>query len=89
MVAFVRGLPNAVWWVTLFFAVLALFTQLAIMIARSGSVSVGRLLLEFVFTIALLALPIAIAWRARQQGSLWFAAGALVLLVAFGRILFF
>jgi hypothetical protein len=88
MVALLRKIPEAVWWVTLFFAVLAVFTQLAITVARSGSVAVERLLFEFVLTLALLAIPVGFAWRARQQGSLWYAAGAVVLLVAFGRIFF-
>lgn len=89
MVAFLRALPDTLWWVTLFFAVLAFFSQLAISFGRSSSVSVGQLLAEFVVTIALLALPVVIAWRGKQQRSLWYALGAIVLLVAFARIYFF
>ncbi|MCC7024036.1 MAG: hypothetical protein IT338_14525 [Thermomicrobiales bacterium] len=88
MVRMFRSLPNTVWWITVFFATLAFFTQIAIGIARSGAVPWGRLLLEFALTLALLAIPVAIAWRARQQGSLWYAFGALVLLVAMARIFF-
>jgi hypothetical protein len=89
MAAFLRALPDTLWWVTLFFAVLAFLTQIAISFARSGSVGVGQLLAEFVVTVALLALPVGIAWRGRQLRSLWYALGALVLLVAFARIYFF
>lgn len=89
MMTFLRSLPEALWWTTLFFAVLAIFSQVAIAVARSGSVGIGQLLGEFVVTIALLAIPVGIAWRGRQQRSLWYALGALALLVAFARIFFF
>jgi len=89
MVAFLRSLPNTLWWVTLFFAVLAFFTQIAIAVARSSTVSVTSLLLEFLATLLFLSLPLYIAWRGKQRGSLWYAVGALVLLVAFARIFFF
>ena len=88
MMALLRALPNALWWVTVFFATLAFFTQLAIMIGRSGAVALWMLLVEFIVTLAILALPVALAWRARQRQSLWYAAGALVLLIAFARIFF-
>jgi hypothetical protein len=88
MLALLRSLPNAVWWLTLFFAVLATFTQLAITVARSGSVALGRLLFEFILTLALLAIPVGIAWYARERRSVWHALGTLVLLVAFSRIFF-
>ena len=88
MAALLRAVPDAVWLVTRFFAVLAFFVQLAILLARSGSVPLRQLLLEFVVTIALLAVPVGIAWRARQERSLWYAAGALLLLAALGRIFF-
>jgi hypothetical protein len=89
MAAFLRALPDTLWWVTLFFAVLAFLTQIAISFARSGSVAVGQLLAEFVVTIGLLAIPVVIAWRGRQRRSLWYALGAIVLLVAFARVYFF
>jgi hypothetical protein len=89
MFAFLRTLPNTLWWVTLSFAGLALVTQLAIVVARSGSTSREQLLLEFALTVALLAFPVGIAWRGRQQGSLWYACGALVLLITMGKIFFF
>lgn len=89
MAAFIRSLPDTLWWVTLFFAVLAFLTQIAIYFARSGSVSIAQLLAEFVVTVALLALPVGIAWRGKQQRSLWYALIALILLVAFARIYFF
>lgn len=88
MLALIRALPNALWWVTVFFAILAFFTQIAIAIGRSGTVAFWMLLVEFCITIAILALPVALAWRGRQQQSLWYATGALVLLVAFARIFF-
>jgi hypothetical protein len=89
MTAFLRALPETLWWVTVFFAVLAFFTQIAISLARSGSVGIGQLLGEFVVTLALLTIPVGVAWRGRQQRSLWYALGAMVLLVAFARIYFF
>ena len=46
MMAFLRTLPNMLWWITLFLAVVAFFTQIGIAVARSGAVSVGMLLAE-------------------------------------------
>jgi hypothetical protein len=89
MAAFFRTLPNTLWWITLALAIVALLTQIAVAVARSGAVSVEQLLAEFVFTLAFLVLPVGIAWRGRQQGSLWYAAGALVLLLALAKIFFF
>ena len=51
MIAFLRTLPNTLWWITLFLAVVAFFTQIGIAVARSGAVSVQMLLAEFVFTL--------------------------------------
>ena len=87
--SFLRELPKTLWWVTLSLAALAMAVQIAIAIARSGAVSREELLLEFALTLALLALPVGIAWRGRRDGSLWYAAGALVLLGALGKIFFF
>ena len=89
MMAFLRTLPNTLWWVTLFLAVVAFFTQIGIAVARSGAVSFELLLAEFVFTLVFLAIPIGIAWYGRQKDSLWYAAGGLFLLVAMARIFFF
>jgi hypothetical protein len=89
MMAFLRTLPNTLWWITAFLAVVAFFTQIGIAVARSGAVSVGRLLAEFVVTIVLLAIPIGIGWYCRQRGSLWYTGGGLFLLVAMARIFFF
>jgi hypothetical protein len=89
MIVFLRTLPNTLWWITLSLAVVAMLTQIAVAMARSGAVSVEQLLAEFVFTLAFLALPVGIAWRGRQEGSLWYAAGALVLLLALGKVFFF
>jgi hypothetical protein len=89
MMAFLRTLPNTLWWITAFLAVVAFFTQIGIAVARSGAVSVGRLLAEFVVTIVLLAIPISIGWYGRQRGSLWYTGGGLFLLVAMARIFFF
>lgn len=86
---FLRTLPQQLWWVTVFFAVLALITQTAIAFARSGAVAWQMLLLEFILTIALLMIPVGIAWRGRQQNSLWYAAGGLFLLATMARIFFF
>lgn len=88
MMAFLRALPNMIWWITVFFAILAFFTQIAISLGRLGSSDALMLLAEFVVTLALLCLPVAIAWRGRQQGSLWYGVGALVILAAFARIYF-
>ena len=57
MMAFLRTLPNTLWWITAFLSALAFFTQIGIAVARSGAVSVGRLLTEFVVTVVLLAIP--------------------------------
>jgi hypothetical protein len=89
MFSFLRTLPDTIWWVTLAFAGLALVTQIAIVVARSSSTNMTQLLLEFALTVALLALPVGIAWQGRQRGSLWYACGALVLLVTMGKIFFF
>ena len=89
MANFVRALPNSLWWVTVFFAVLAFFTQIAIMIGRSGVVAFWMLMAEFVVTLAILAVPIGLAWRGKQQQSLGYAIGALVVLLGFARIFFF
>jgi hypothetical protein len=89
MIAFLRTLPNTLWWITAFLAVVAFFTQIGIAVARSGAVSVGRLLAEFVVTLVLLAIPLGIGWYGRQRGSLWYTGGGLFLLVAMARIFFF
>ena len=89
MMAFLRSLPNALWWITAFLAVVAFFTQIGIAVARSGSVSVGRLLAEFIVTVVLLAVPLGIAWYGRQRHSLWHTGGGLFLLLAMARIFFF
>lgn len=83
-----RALPNTLWWAVVFSAVLALFTQIAIMVGRFGSVSLWMLLIEFCITIALLALPVVLAWRGREKQSVWFAIGAVIVLAAFARIFF-
>ena len=89
MMAFLRSLPNTLWWITLFLAVVAFFTQVGIAVARSGAVSVELLLAEFVFTLSFLAIPLVIAWYDRQRRSRWYAAGGLFLLLAMARIFFF
>jgi len=89
MMTFLRSLPNTLWWITAFLAVVAFFTQIGIAVARSGAVSVGRLLTEFVFTVVLLAIPLGIGWYGRQRGSLWHTAGGLLLFLAMARIFFF
>lgn len=88
MVAKLRAIPNALWWVTVFFAVLALFTQLAIAVARSAAISWTQLLLEFALTTALLCIPVGLAWVGKQRQSLWYALGALIVLIAFARVFF-
>lgn len=88
MVAKLRAIPNALWWVTVFFAVLALFTQLAISVARSAAISWTQLLLEFALTTALLCIPVALAWVGKQRQSLWYALAALIVLIAFARVFF-
>jgi hypothetical protein len=89
MLAFLRTLPNTLWWITLGLAIVATLTQVAIAIARSGMIAVEQLLAEVTFTIVLLALPVGIAWRGRQEGSLWYACGGLFLLVTMAKIFFF
>jgi hypothetical protein len=89
MLALLRSLPGALWWVTLSLAGLAVLVQIAIAVARSGAVPLLELLIEFAITLALLAIPVGIAWRGRRDGSLWYACGALVLLAALGKIFFF
>ena len=82
MMAFLRTLPNTLWGITLFLAVVAFFTQIGIAVARSGAVSAGMLLAEFIFTLIFLAVPLGIGWYGRQRGSLWYTGGGLFLLVA-------
>jgi hypothetical protein len=89
MMAFLRTLPNTLWGITLFLAVVAFFTQIGIAVARSGAVSVGMLLAEFIFTLVFLAVPLVIGWYGRQRGSLWYTGGGLFLLIAMARIFFF
>ena len=89
MMAFLRSLPNTLWWITLFLGVVAFFTQVGIAVARSGAVSVQLLLAEFVFTLVFLSIPLGISWYGRQRASLWYTAGGLFLLVAMARIFFF
>jgi hypothetical protein len=89
MRAFIRNLPNNLWNVTIFVAVLAFFTQIAISLARSGAVPAFQLLLEFVLTAALLCIPIALAWLGKQRQVAWYSLGALLVLVAFARVFFF
>ena len=89
MMVFLRTLPNTIWGITAFLAVVAFFTQIGIAVARSGAVSVGMLLTEFIFTLVFLAIPLGIGWYGRQRGSLWYTGGGLFLLVAMARIFFF
>ena len=89
MISFLRTLPKTLWWATVFLAVIAFLTQIAIALARGGAGGIGMLLLELLVTLALLALPVGIAWRGRRENSLWYAAGGLFLLAALGRIFFF
>ena len=89
MLQFLRTLPTTLWWTTLFLAVIAFFTQIAIALGRGGAVAIEMLLLELLVTVALLALPVGIAWRGRRENSLWYAAGGLFLLAALSRIFFF
>lgn len=89
MMAFLQTLPNTLWWITLFLAVVAFFTQIGIAVARSGAVSLELLLAEFIFTLVFLAIPIGIAWYGRQRNSIWYTGGGLFLLVAMARIFFF
>ena len=55
-----RALPNTLWWAVVFFAVLAFFTQIAIMVGRFGAVDLWMQLIEFCVTIALLAIPVGL-----------------------------
>jgi hypothetical protein len=89
MMAFLRSLPNTLWWITAFLAVVAVFTQIGIAVARSGAVPVGMLLAEFIFTLVFLAVPLGIGWYGRQRGSLWYTGGSLVLFIVMARIFFF
>ena len=89
MMALLRTLPNTLWWITLFLAVVAFFTQIGIAVARSGAVSVGMLVTEFIFTLVFLAIPLGIGWYGRQRNSLWHTGGGLFLLLAMARIFFF
>ena len=89
MRAFIRSLPNSLWNVTIFFAVLAFFTQIAIALARSGTVSGSQLIVEFILTAALLCIPLALAWVGKQRQMVWYSLGALVVLIAFARVFFF
>lgn len=89
MRAFIRKLPNSLWNVTIFFVVLAFFTQIAISLARSGAVSGTQLIVEFILTAALLCIPLALAWVGKQRQVAWYSLGALVVLVAFARVFFF
>jgi hypothetical protein len=89
MSTFLRGLPERIWWVTLILTGFAIITQLGLAYARSSSTSLEMLAAEFALTLVLLALPVWIAWRARQDHSLWYACGALVLFVAMAKIFFF
>ncbi len=89
MRVFIRKLPSSLWNLTLFFAVLAFFTQIAIAFARSGAVPGLQLLVEFILTVALLCIPLALAWVGKQRQAIWYSVGALVVLVAFVRVFFF
>jgi hypothetical protein len=89
MRAFFRKLPNSLWNVTIFFAVLALFTQIAISVARSSAVPGSQLVVEFILTTALLCIPVVLAWIGKQRQMAWYSLGALVVLVAFARVFFF
>lgn len=89
MRALIRSLPNSLWNVTIFFAVIAFFTQIAIAFARSSAVPGMQLIVEFILTTALLCVPVALAWVGRQRQVAWYSLGALVVLVAFARVFFF
>lgn len=77
------------WNVTVFFVVLAFFTQIAIALARRGAVPGAQLLVEFILTAVLLGIPLALAWVGKQRQATWYSAGALVVLIAFARVFFF
>ena len=89
MRTFIRNLPNNLWNVTVFVAVLAFFTQIAISLARSGAVPGTQLVLEFILTAALLCIPVALAWFGKQRQTAWYSLGAIVVLLAFARVFFF
>jgi hypothetical protein len=89
MRAFIRRLPDSLWNVTIFVVVLAFFTQIAISLARSGAVPGMQLVVEFVLTVALLCIPVALAWIGKQRQVAWYSLGALVVLLAFARVFFF
>ncbi len=89
MKAFLHTLPDTIWRITMFLAIVAFFTQIGIAVARSGAVSVELLLFEFVFTLIFLALPLGIGWYGRERNSLWYTGGGLFLLLAMARIFFF
>ena len=89
MMAFLRTLPNTLWWITVVLAVVAFFTQVGIAVARSGAMSIELLLAEFVFTLAFLAIPLGIGWYGRERNSLWYTGGGLFLLLAMARNFFF
>ena len=89
MLVFLRGLPETLWRATVGLAILAFCVQIAIAVGRSGAVSIQWLLVELVVTVALLALPVGIAWRGKRAGSLWYAGGGLFLLAALWKIFFF
>ena len=89
MRAFIRRLPDSLWNVTIFVVVLAFFTQIAISLARSGAVPGMQLVVEFILTVALLCIPIALAWIGKQRQVAWYSLGALVVLLAFARVFFF
>lgn len=86
---FLRTLPNTLWWITVFLAVVAFFTQVGIAVARSGAMSIELLLAEFVFTLIFLAIPLGIGWYGRERNSIWYTGGGLFLLLAMARIFFF
>ena len=89
MSTFIRSLPERIWWVTVILAGMSVVAQLGLAYTRSGTTSLEMLLAEFLLTVVLLTIPIYVAWRARREGSLWYACGALVLFVALARIFFF
>ena len=85
----IRKLPDSLWNLTVFFAVLAFFTQIAISFARSGAVPGLQLIVEFILTAALLCIPLVLARVGKQPQVAWYSLGALVVLVAFARVFFF
>lgn len=89
MRAFIRRLPDSLWNVTILFAVMAFFVQVAFVFARNSSESMERLLPEFVISVALLGIPLYLAWVGRQRQIVWYSLGALLVLAAFARVYFF